>query len=130
MTHYDDYPYPAPGKDIGKVRTDRAPHAGNWWWPEEPCPKNVLVAGCGVYEAAIIAKQEPLLKVLAIDNSERTLDLATAVAMEAGVTNVSFAMADLSEFEGNGFDLVISSGVMHHISDPKPFIRNMWRALK
>jgi len=109
------------------LRNDNAPRAGTWrtWWPneKEPNPKRVLVIGCGVYEALSVAAQEPLLDVTSIDSSAKTLAIAEALAHQSGIKNVRFFECDITKTSvGRDYDLVIASGVMHHIRDDIAFV--------
>lgn len=136
MSHYDTYPYPAPGQylpdDLRNLRTDRAPRRGTWdeWFPGQMYkPKRVLVIGCGVYEAIAVAAQEPLLNVTAIDSSKDTIILSAQLAK--GIDNLSFMWADIMHFRaGQPFDFIIASGVMHHIEDDEGFARRVAGMLK
>jgi len=131
MTHYDLYPYPDPKQyrpeQISMLRNDFAPRAGTWrtWWPDEkePGPKRVLVIGCGVYEALSVAAQEPLLDVTAIDSSAKTIAISQDLARQAGIKNVRFFECDITKTSvGRDYDLVIASGVMHHLRDDIAFV--------
>ena len=138
VTHYDDYPYPNPAQyrveDIPNLRTESAPRAETWeqWFPgEKPGPKRVLVVGCGVWEAIAIAAQESLLDVIGIDSSARTIGIASGLAEQAGVKNVSFFHDNPCDWPHEGtkayssFDLVCASGVLHHIHTVEPVLRKL-----
>lgn len=138
MTHYDLYPYPDPGlyapEQIRFLRNNNAPTVATWdqWWPREsPRGKDVLVIGCGVYEALSVAAQEPLLKVVAIDSSKATIDISENLARNSGIANITFFHQDIMQrMHEDCFDLVIASGVMHHIKDDFRFVEIVNKQLK
>ncbi|HLQ89870.1 MAG TPA: tetratricopeptide repeat protein [Xanthobacteraceae bacterium] len=83
-------------------------------------PLDVLIAGCGTGQHAIeTARRFAGAKVTAIDLSLASLSYATRMTNELGLTNVHYAQADilkLGELEQR-FDLIESSGVLHHLGD-------------
>jgi ubiquinone/menaquinone biosynthesis C-methylase UbiE len=121
---YDAYPYPEPGRypadQIKNLRIDTAPRSETWeqWFPgETPRRKEVLVVGCGVYEALAVAAQEPLLYVLGVDASRQVFQIARETAQKAEIANVTFMHGDFlkMDFQEERFDIVCASGVLHHI---------------
>jgi SAM-dependent methyltransferase len=138
-SHYEDYPYPDPGlypvEQVAQLRTDNAPRSDTWeqWFPgEEPGPKKVLVIGCGVWEAIAVAAQEPLLEVVGIDSSRESIRLARDRARCAGIANLMFINVDFMEAapDIDHYDLVIASGVLHHVADAHGFVIRVSRTLK
>jgi len=92
-------------------------------------PPRILVAGCGTGRHAIqTARRYQDSNVLAIDLSRRSLAYAKRMARDIGVQNITFAQADLLALgrHAERFDLIESSGVLHHLGDPK----SGWRALR
>jgi len=81
----------------------------------------VLVAGCGTGQHAIIAAQRFAgTRVLAIDLSLSSLSYAMRKTREMRIANIEFAQADilrLGEIERR-FDIIESVGVLHHLRDP------------
>lgn len=90
-------------------------------------PLNILVAGCGTGMHAIQrAQQFTQANVLAIDLSLSSLSYAIRKTREIGLTNIRYAQADILEFKSDkAFDVIDSSGVLHHLNDP----RDGWRRL-
>jgi SAM-dependent methyltransferase len=94
--------------------------------------KSILDAGTGtghrVIEAAEAFKNT---RFTAVDISEKPLTIARQTAAHQGVENVEFHRVNL--MEGNqtfgSFDMVVSMGVIHHLSDPATGIRNLVRNL-
>jgi SAM-dependent methyltransferase len=94
--------------------------------------KSVLDAGTGtghrVIEGAAAFKNT---RFTAVDISETPLAIARQTAAHEGVENVAFHRVNImdgSETFGS-FDMVLSMGVIHHLSDPAAGIRNLVRNL-
>ena len=81
---------------------------------------DVLVAGCGTGQHAIQrAQQLKSANVLAIDLSLSSLSYAIRKTRELGLTNLRYAQGDILALESdNMFDVIDSSGVLHHLKDP------------
>lgn len=88
-----------------------------------PFPRDaeVLVAGCGTgKEAVTLSRDLPGSRLLAVDLSLASLSYAQWMLERMQLENVSFAQADITRLGslGQTFDLVSSSGVLHHLEDP------------
>jgi tetratricopeptide (TPR) repeat protein/SAM-dependent methyltransferase len=95
--------FPQAYKPLGKTRID------------------VLIAGCGTGRQAIEMSQSFLAAdVLAIDLSAASLSYALHKTRELGLTNVQYAVADILQLDslGRSFDLIETTGVLHHLADP------------
>jgi len=92
-------------------------------------PFRVLIAGCATGRQAIRCAlgYGERASVLAIDLSRASLAYAARMARRMGVTNIEFAQADLMDVVklGRRFDIVESTGVLHHLDDPM----KGWRAV-
>jgi tetratricopeptide (TPR) repeat protein/SAM-dependent methyltransferase len=89
---------------------------------------DVLIAGCGTGQHAIETGQRFTdAKVLAIDLSRASLGYALRKTREVGLQNIDYAQADILKLGtiGRRFDLIESSGVLHHLADPA----QGWRVL-
>ncbi|MEQ8395099.1 methyltransferase domain-containing protein [Thalassobaculum sp.] len=92
-------------------------------------PMRILIAGCGTGRHAIqTALRYHESRVLAVDLSRRSLAYAKRMARDLGIDNLTFSQADILALEGHAdrFDLIESSGVLHHLSDPMAG----WRVLR
>jgi SAM-dependent methyltransferase len=80
----------------------------------------VIDAGCGTGSTVIpLAKAYPQSQFLGVDMTPKSLEIAERDAKKQGVTNLSFAQADLQTFSlGRTFDVVLSFGVLVAIADP------------
>ncbi len=113
---YEDFPYPRWNafEPLLKNEEIEAPLKGR--------EIKVLIAGCGTGREAIeLAAALPQADVLAIDLSRVSLAYAQAKAEHFGIENVTFKHADILELGvlEERFDYITSSGVLHHMKDPK-----------
>jgi SAM-dependent methyltransferase len=95
-------------------------------------PINVLVAGCGTGMHAIQrAQQFKNADVLAIDLSLSSLSYAVRKTQELGLKNIRYAQADILALKPDMmFDVIDSSGVLHHLGDPLKGWRNLASLLR
>ena len=90
--------------------------------------KTVLDAGTGtgarLIEAAAALRNTHFV---AVDVSEVSLAIARQAAAERGIRNIEFRLLDLTEDDigPERFDIVLSMGVIHHLSDPQRGLRNL-----
>jgi ubiquinone/menaquinone biosynthesis C-methylase UbiE len=81
----------------------------------------VLVAGCGTGQQPIqYAIAYPKTEFLAVDLSRASLSYAINKAREFGVANITFRQGDILKLGvlPGGFDVILCSGVLHHMQDP------------
>ncbi|HEX2752725.1 MAG TPA: methyltransferase domain-containing protein [Alphaproteobacteria bacterium] len=81
----------------------------------------ILNAGCGTgREAAMIGTLFPEAEILAIDLSRSSLAYAKARIDELGLENVTLRQGDILKLDilTDKYDYIVSSGVLHHMSDP------------
>ncbi len=86
-----------------------------------PAKPNILVAGSGTgREPVMHAREYQGSSVLAVDLSLASLAYGARMASKMGVDNIEFAQADILELGAldRRFDVIYSSGVLHHMADP------------
>ncbi|MEC4727096.1 class I SAM-dependent methyltransferase [Shewanella sp. D64] len=132
---YEQYPYPSgeptirPGFDIRLLLSYVAVKRNS------DRPLQVLDAGCGRGPGVIgAASLQPNVNFTAIDINSVGLAEARANAKARGLTNINFVQADLMTLEGldvpeGGFDVIYSSGVLHHLADPQVGLNNLTHIL-
>jgi ubiquinone/menaquinone biosynthesis C-methylase UbiE len=89
---------------------------------------DVLIAGCGTgHHSIIFAQVLPRARILAIDLSLASLCYAKEKTRAMGINNIEYAQADIMELGGldKRFDIISSSGVLHHTAD----LEKGWRTL-
>ena len=89
---------------------------------------DILIAGCGTGQHSIeTSRRFAGARVLAIDLSLTSLSYARRNTQALGLTNIHYAQADILRLGslGQTFDLIESSGVLHHLQDPA----EGWRVL-
>lgn len=93
---------------------------------------DVLIAGCGTGESALAcALCYPSANFTFIDISPASLRLTKRYAAELNVQNVKILQDDILTMDlGQRFDIIISTGVIHHLSIPAQGVENLNRHLK
>lgn len=81
---------------------------------------NVLIAGCGTGRHPIANSMYKDAKILAVDLSLASLAYAKRKSDELGVKNIEYLHADILQLKDlkRKFDVIESSGVLHHMDDP------------
>lgn len=96
---------------------------------------NALDAGCGRGVGLISAAMlQPDVNFIGADINKVALADAKQNAESRGIKNIRFVEADLMTLEGidvpaGGFDVIYSSGVLHHLSDPETGLKNLEKIL-
>jgi len=124
---YEESPYPRwlsaerqPPLDLARRMAGMFPGRTIEAMPMEPL--DVLVAGCGTGLQLIhYASAGPADRILAVDLSRRSLAYGQRMAKRYGVDGIEFMQADLLALDGleRTFDLIIATGVLHHMADPE-----------
>ena len=129
---YTRHPYPPPLENLDRARDmwqDQNVHRAEFHllWPgkEYRADFDVLVAGCGTWQAAKFAVCHPGARVVAIDISPTSLEHTEALKKKYELTNLETRQLPI---ESTGdldqhFDLIVSTGVLHHLVDPDAGLR-------
>jgi SAM-dependent methyltransferase len=130
---YAKFPYPSPQaqgrklKELVNLLKIFGVETGYDW-----NGKSVLDAGTGTGHRLIeAAKAFKNARFTAVDISETPLAIARQTAVHEGVQNVEFHLANLMDGDNpfGTFDVILSMGVIHHLSDPAAGVRNLVRSL-
>ncbi len=82
---------------------------------------DILIAGCGTNQASVFAFMNPDAKVVAVDISQPSLDHQQYLKDKHGLFNLELNLLPIEELPslGRDFDLIVSTGVLHHMADPQ-----------
>lgn len=136
---YGAWVYPLPVDDLAAVALERRDNADpslhhRLYWPDREYPDalDILVAGCGTVQAAEIAFHNPRARVLGIDVSDASLAHEQRLKAKHGLQNLELRRLPIEEAGslGRDFDLIISSGVLHHLADPLAGMAALGRCLR
>jgi SAM-dependent methyltransferase len=124
---YQRWVYPPPTDDVeewiaGNLDPTDPIHAHRVYWPDREYSSglDVLVAGCGANQAAYLAFNNPTAKVMAVDVSQPSLDHLRYLKDKHSLQNLEPHLLPIEELPALGldFDLVVCTGVLHHMADP------------
>lgn len=135
---YDKHPYPSPVSDLDRYRDlwsseERRKVDHYLHWPRWPYRENVsvLVAGCGTSQAAKVAIRRPASRVVGIDVSATSLCHSAALKARYKLDNLELYELPIEEVArlGGSFDLILCTGVLHHLLNPGAGLRALRAAL-
>src|SRR5688572_21565745 len=136
---YTAHPYPPPVANLDRAREEwldanrhRAEH--HLLWPGTPyrADLDILVAGCGTWQAAKYALCRPQAHVVGTDISTTSLEHTNQLKRKYALTNLDTAHGSI-ECVGamtQRFDLIVCTGVLHHLVDPAAGLQALRSALK
>ncbi|CPR09731.1 tRNA (mo5U34)-methyltransferase [Mycobacterium bohemicum DSM 44277] len=124
---YERWRYPQPIQDL-----DALPEGVWHWfdpsrfhrslWPDRDYKPDldILIAGCGTNQAAVFAHRNPGAKVVGVDISQPSLDHQRYLKDKHGLWNLELHLLPIEELPSLGlaFDLIVSTGVLHHMAEP------------
>jgi SAM-dependent methyltransferase len=97
-------------------------HAHRVLWPDREYKRDldILIAGCGTNQASVYAFNNPTAKVVAVDISRPSLDHQQYLKDKHGLWNLELHLLPIEELSTleRDFDLIVSTGVLHHMADP------------
>jgi SAM-dependent methyltransferase len=100
----------------------------NWntFWPNRPRGDKIkiLVAGCGTIQASLLAAKNKNASVIGIDVSKNSLDIQRKNSKN--LDNIELIESSILNFETKDkFDLIVCTGVLHHLKNPEECINHM-----
>jgi SAM-dependent methyltransferase len=125
---YERYRYPQPIEDLEAWLANNwewfdPSHAHSVFWPDREYKPDldILIAGCGTNQASVFAFMNPDAKVTAVDISQPSLDHQQYLKDKHGLFNLELNLLPIEELPSlnRDFDLVVSTGVLHHMADPQ-----------
>jgi SAM-dependent methyltransferase len=137
---YEAWVYPQPVPDLAEFLAtgifdlaDPA-HFRRKLWPRkiEPDDLSILVAGCGTNQAAQYAFTNRNSQVLGIDISTTSLEHEAYLKQKHHLDNLELRQLSLAQVGSLGcsFDLIVSTGVLHHLPDPDSGLRSLRDVLR
>lgn len=132
---YSQWVYPEPIVDIAEWKAkgnhqncDPSLHHAVIW-PDKPYKEDIsiLVAGCGTSQAAILAYNNPKATIVGIDLSPTSLSYTAALKEKHALSNLELHKLDLHQAQSlnRQFDLIYSTGVLHHLPDPQKGLESL-----
>jgi SAM-dependent methyltransferase len=124
---YERWRYPPPVEDLTAWSATNwdwfdPAHAHRIFWPDRDYRPDldILIAGCGTNQAAVFAFGNPDANVVGVDISQPSLDHQQYLKDKHGLANLQLRLLPIEELAtlGRQFDLVVSTGVLHHMADP------------
>jgi len=136
---YKDWVYPQPIPDLSEFAKQYFDLSDpslfrRKLWPRKIEPENlsILIAGCGANQAAHYAFTNPNSQVLGIDVSDSSLGHEARLKQKHRLDNLELLQMSLGEIGslGRSFDLIVCTGVLHHLPDPDAGLRSLRDVLK
>jgi SAM-dependent methyltransferase len=137
---YSQYSYPEPGEDIPSwlKSWNYAPYDPSLYealhWPEGRPRRDldILVAGCGTMQAAVLAFNNPECKITGIDFSQTSIAHEEKLRTRHDLKNLDLQKMDLRDANklGRSYDLIISTGVLHHLAQPNEGLKALASVLE
>jgi SAM-dependent methyltransferase len=136
---YERMPYPAPltsldgYRDLYKNPNRRRAESHLIWPAKQPrAGLEILIAGCGTSQAARYALREPDARIAAIDVSGTSLRHTRELQRKYNLENLELHQLPIERVHeiGRSFDLVVCTGVLHHLPDPDCGLRALRDVLR
>ena len=136
---YTAHPFPPPVDILDRARDmwqDQNIHHAehHLLWPHKPyrADLDVLIAGCGTWQAAKHAICHPAARVVGIDVSPTSLEHTEAHKRKYNLTNLETRQVPIENVGDldQRFDFIVCTGVLHHLVDPDAGLRALGSVLK
>src|SRR6185369_6933001 len=135
---YTSHPYPPPLENLERARElyrdeNVIRSEFHLLWPNKAyrADLDVLVAGCGTWQAAKYAFCHPAARVVAVDVSTTSLEHTERLKQKYDLTNLEtrqLAIEDVGDLDRD-FNHIICTGVLHHLADPDAGLRALQSVL-
>ncbi|HYD48462.1 MAG TPA: class I SAM-dependent methyltransferase, partial [Terriglobales bacterium] len=129
---YEQFPFP--GFDLNKYKTKADLDRQASWWAhkldgEIPFECDVIDIGCGTGQLVNFLGLKEGRRMMGVDYSQHSLDLASSLRDKFNLQNVRFQRENILELSlpDESFDYVFCNGVLHHTSDPYRGFQHMVR---
>ena len=136
---YTHHPYPPPIYSLDQAREmwkDENVHRAQFHllFPnkEYRADFDVLVAGCGTWQSAKLAISHPAARVVAVDISATSLRHTESLKQKHNLTNLDvkqLPIENVAELDQQ-FDMIVCTGVLHHLADPDAGLRALRSVLR
>jgi SAM-dependent methyltransferase len=136
---YERWRYPPPITDLNAWIVNNwewydPAHAHRVLWPDRDYRPDldILIGGCGTNQAAVFAFNNPGANVVAVDISQPSLDHQQYLKDKHGLHNLRLRLLPIEELSTleRQFDLVVSTGVLHHMADPLVGLKSLAGCLR
>jgi len=136
---YTNHPFPPPLENLDRaleLYQDENVRRSEFHllWPSREYREDleVLIAGCGTWQAAKHALCHPGSRVVAIDVSKTSLDHTNYLKDKYDLNNLEVRQLPIENAAdlGREFDHIICTGVLHHLADPDAGLRALRSVLK
>jgi SAM-dependent methyltransferase len=136
---YTRHPYPPPVENLDRLRDawqaenpNRSEYHLHWPDKEYRSDLDVLVAGCGTWQAAKYAICHPDARVVGIDVSPTSIEHTETLKRKHNLTNLvtrQMPIENVAKLD-KSFDLIVCTGVLHHLADPDVGLRALRSVLR
>ena len=125
---YEQHPYPPPVDDLEKYRRlwrDRQRRRADFHlaWPSRAYREDhsILIAGCGTSQAAKHAVRWPEARVMGVDFSATSIRHTETLKRRYDLDNLEVHQLPVERVGelGATFDLIVCTGVLHHLARPR-----------
>ena len=136
---YTSHPYPPPLENLDRARDMwqndnvlRAEYHVLWPHKEYRPDLDVLVAGCGTWQAAKYALCHPAARVVGVDVSPASLEHTEVLKRKYNLTNLETLQLPIENVDDldHPFDHIVCTGVLHHLVDPDAGLRALRSVLR
>jgi SAM-dependent methyltransferase len=136
---YTQHPYPPPIDNLDRAREfwkDENIHRAEFHlhWPnrEYHPDLDILVAGCGTWQSAKFAISHPAARVTGVDISPTSLEYTGALKRKYDLNNLEVRPLEIEKVADldHQFNMIVCTGVLHHLADPAVGLRALRSVLK